>query len=64
VVQKTFKRQSTQISDRKLIVAAIRESYPGCACEKRQMAKTVAAFFDVLREVDLDRSKGKEVNTK
>ncbi len=47
VVLKTLERYSTHPGERKLLVAAINESYPGDPCEKRRMARTVAAFFDV-----------------
>jgi hypothetical protein len=47
VVRNTLERESTQLDERKLIVAAINESYPGDPCEKRRMARTIAAYFDV-----------------
>jgi hypothetical protein len=47
VVRKTLERASIQPGERKLIVAAIDESFPGDPCEKRRMARTVAAHFDV-----------------
>jgi hypothetical protein len=36
-----------QSDERKLIVAAINERYPGDACEKWRMARTIAVYFDV-----------------
>jgi hypothetical protein len=56
VVLKTLERHSTHPGERKLLVAAINESYPGSPCEKRRMATTVAAFFDVPWRMDLDRA--------
>lgn len=56
VVLKTLGIHSTHPDERKLLVAAINESYPGSACEKRRMARTVAAFFDVPWRMDLDRA--------
>ncbi len=56
VVLKTLERHSIHPDDRKLIVAAINESYPGSPCEKRRMAKTVATFFNVPWRMDLNRA--------
>lgn len=47
VVLKTLERASTPSDERRLIVAAVSESYPGDCRAKRQMARTVAAYFDV-----------------
>ena len=47
VVRKTLERDDMHSGERKLVVAAINDSYPGDPCEKRRMARTVAAFFDV-----------------
>jgi hypothetical protein len=47
VVRRILERASIQPGERKLIVAAIYDSYPGIPCEKRRMARTVAAYFDV-----------------
>jgi hypothetical protein len=47
VVRKTLERGSMQSGERKFIVAAINERYPGDRCEKRRMARTVAAYFEV-----------------
>ncbi len=47
VVRKTLERASTQPGERKFIVAAIKAGYPGDPYEKRRMARTVAAYFDV-----------------
>ena len=47
VVLHTLERESTPSGERRLIVAAVSESYPGDCCAKRQLARTVAAYFDV-----------------
>lgn len=47
VVLKTLERESTALGERKLIVAAVGASYPGNCRAKQQMARTVAAYFDV-----------------
>ena len=47
VVRKTLQRESMQLGERKLIVTSMNDSYPGDACDRRRMARTVAAFFDV-----------------
>ncbi|MEW6637846.1 MAG: hypothetical protein AB1425_13655 [Actinomycetota bacterium] len=56
VVLKTLERHSVHPDERKLLVAAINESYPGSPCEKRRMARTVAAFLDVPWRMELDRA--------
>lgn len=47
VVLKTLERESTPSGERRLIVAAVNESYPGDCRAKQRMARTVAAYFDV-----------------
>lgn len=56
VVLKTLERESTPTSERRLIVAAVSESYPGSPCQKQRMARTVAAFFDVSWRMDFLRT--------
>lgn len=47
VVLKTLEKESTALGERKLIVAAVGASYPGGCRARQQMARTVAAYFDV-----------------
>ncbi len=56
VALKTLERQSIHPDERKLIVAAINESYPGSPCERQRMARVVVAFFDVPWRMDLDQA--------